>query len=54
MVIGRDAVLVKHEGGESKSHKRKEKEKAGKWDEVLKDMVEDVNTKGGQNAIESE
>ena len=54
MVTGRDAVLVKHEGGKSKSQQQKEDEKAMKWNKVLKDLLKRTNKDGGQNAIESE
>jgi len=54
MVIGRDAVLIKHEGKKSRSQKYKEMERDGKWEEVLKEMIESVNKDDGQDAIESE
>lgn len=54
MVVGRDAVLIKHEGKKSFSHKCRELEKKGKWDKVSKKLIERANKEGGQNAIESE
>ena len=54
MVVGRDAVLIKHEGEQSESQKIKDLERKGKWEKALQRMLDRVNNVGGQNAIESE
>jgi hypothetical protein len=54
MVIGRDAVLVKHEGKKSKSQRWKELEDKGDHKQELKEILKAANEDGGQDAIESE
>jgi len=54
MVVGRDAVLIRHEGKKSKSQRWKEYEEKHQHDKELQEMLKACNEDGGQDAIESE
>ncbi len=55
MVVGRDAVLIRHERkGKSFGQKQLDRERKGQWDKVVREEIKRTNSKGGQDAIETE
>lgn len=53
MVVGRDAVLIRHEGKKAKGNRWRELEERMEHEKELQEILKNANEDGGQDNIES-